>query len=158
MKWRESLIILNIALTAMILFLLFSNRDNERSGYILNSQVFEGFKGKKELEQKLTRLRAENTRYLDSLSLLVKNNPSESVKSAFMQTQQQLMLKEQQVSAAYTEDLWKRINEYVLAYGKENKYDFIYGASGEGNLMYADESKNISLEVIEYMNKKYESE
>ena len=37
----------------------------------------------------------------------------------------------------------------------ENGYDVIFGASGEGNIMYATDELNITSEVLAYCNKKY---
>jgi outer membrane protein len=53
---------------------------------------------------------------------------------------------------------WTEINKYIMEYGKENKFDMIHGVSGEGNLMYADEKLNVTDQVIEYMNNKYDGE
>jgi outer membrane protein len=41
-------------------------------------------------------------------------------------------------------------------YGKKHGYDFIYGAQGSGNLMYANGQKNITDEVLKYINERYQ--
>ena len=66
-------------------------------------------------------------------------------------------VEQQELSSRYTADIWKRINHYVSDYGKTEGYDFIFGATGDGGLMYANDVNDITDEVILYLNKKYES-
>ena len=133
-----------------------SNLQREKKGFVLNQKVFEGFKGTKELKTRLQTLKSRNAAHLDSLFQYVKNDTRSEVLEKYEETRQQLLFKEQQLSDQYTEELWSHINKYVRAFGKEKHYDFIFGASGNGNLMYADESVDLTEEVIKYVNKKYD--
>jgi outer membrane protein len=56
----------------------------------------------------------------------------------------------------YQKQILLQINTYVKEFGKLNKYQYILGANGEGTLMYADESKDISAEVLQFINNRYE--
>jgi outer membrane protein len=47
------------------------------------------------------------------------------------------------------------MSTYILAYGKKHNYDFIFGSSGNGTLMFANETYNISDDIIKYINDKY---
>lgn len=51
--------------------------------------------------------------------------------------------------------IWKRLNPYLEDFGKEEGYQFIYGANGTGNVLYADKEQDITDEVIKYVNKRY---
>jgi len=51
--------------------------------------------------------------------------------------------------------IWKRLNPYLVDFGKEKGYDFIIGANGTGNVLYANEDKNITDELIKYVNERY---
>ncbi len=62
------------------------------------------------------------------------------------------------LSKDFTEKIWKQINSYVEDFGNENEYDVIIGTQGDGNVMYVKESSDITNEVIEYINKKYNGE
>ena len=53
----------------------------------------------------------------------------------------------------FDETIWKEINAKVTEYGKEKGIDFILGAKGDGTIMYANEAKEITKEIIEYINK-----
>lgn len=59
------------------------------------------------------------------------------------------------LSKDFTQKIWKQLNSYVEEFGKENDYLMIVGTQGDGNVMYVKESANITNELIEYVNKKY---
>lgn len=48
------------------------------------------------------------------------------------------------------------INDYVKDYGKKNNYRIIFGASGSGTIMYADEAADLTVEVLEGLNSEYQ--
>ena len=48
-----------------------------------------------------------------------------------------------------------QLNEYIEDFGEENKLDYIFGANGTGTIMYGNESKDVTKEVVTYVNKKY---
>lgn len=48
-----------------------------------------------------------------------------------------------------------RINEYAEQYGKEEELDYLYGANGNGSLMYASEGRNATEEFTNYINQLY---
>lgn len=50
------------------------------------------------------------------------------------------------------------INDYVKEYGKKHNYRIVFGASGSGNVMYADEDANLTDEVLEGLNSEYQGE
>jgi outer membrane protein len=58
----------------------------------------------------------------------------------------------------YNEGIWKQINVYLKEYGTEHGYSFIYGANGNGSIMFADSTLEISKDVIPYLNKRYSGE
>ena len=48
------------------------------------------------------------------------------------------------------------INDFVKEYGKKKGYKIIFGASGSGNIMYADEASDLTPIVLEGLNKEFE--
>ena len=62
---------------------------------------------------------------------------------------------EEELTARYTSDIWKHINEGIAEFGKAEGYDFIFGASGNGGIMYADEANDITDRVVTYINLRY---
>ena len=47
------------------------------------------------------------------------------------------------------------INDYIEEFGKENDYAIIFGASGGGNILYADDASDLTQEVLEGLNKEF---
>lgn len=153
---KNILLGVNLLLVLAIGAYLFLNKPQQKSAYVLNAKLFEGFSGKADLEKKLGRLRNENKKKIDSLVVLMesgKNNPT--LMQFYSETIETYRLTEKQISGTYTSDIWKRLNEYIADYGKQEGYDFIFGASGEGNLMYADDSRDVTEAVTQYANERY---
>ncbi len=126
----------------------------EKTGYVLTQRVFAEYKGKKDLEKKLSELTTFHKTQLDSISLHISQQVKgqESLIASYQQTAQTFELQEQELSAKYTADIWKRINQQVAEFAKQKGYDIVLGASGDGNLMYASEKKNITDEIVAFLN------
>jgi outer membrane protein len=55
----------------------------------------------------------------------------------------------------YDQEILTQLTQYVKDYGEKNYYTYIFGNDGNGSLMYASETKNITKEVLEFINSKY---
>ena len=55
-----------------------------------------------------------------------------------------------------TQTVINDINDYVKEFGKRKGYKIIFGASGGGNIMYADESSDLTEEVLKGLNAEYD--
>ena len=155
---KNVFVVLNLVLVTVLAIYLLYDRQNSKKGYVMNQQVFDEFKGKKELERKLDQVKLLNKKKLDSLAVLIEKEKDNSALAAMyydmLRTSQ---LREQELSAKYTADIWKYINHNLAAFGKDEGYDFIFGASGDGGLMYADEVNDITKNVVKYLNEQYEN-
>ena len=47
------------------------------------------------------------------------------------------------------------INDYVKEYGKNHGHPIIFGAGGNGNIMYAEEASDLTEKVLEGLNARY---
>lgn len=163
---KKSLII-NIVITLFligVLALIFLNRE-KKVAYVTTMKVFDGFTMKKEVEIKYQKIQIAKQTFLDSLRLEIQS--LEAVKKDFNEEKwnnlkKLYLLKDDQFTQEnellykdFTEQIWKQLNQYIEDYGKEKKYDFLFGASGQGNLMYANDKEDKTNEVIEYVNDKY---
>ena len=45
----------------------------------------------------------------------------------------------------------------IREYGKKKGYSLIIGANDSGNLLYGSESKDITNDVLEYLNQQYKN-
>lgn len=55
------------------------------------------------------------------------------------------------------EEVWKRLNPLLDQYGKSHHYNLIIGANGMGSILYNDDYYDITNDLVNYVNKKYES-
>ena len=56
----------------------------------------------------------------------------------------------------YFSTVWTHLDEYIKVYGEESKYKIIFGVKGEGNIVYAKQGMDLTDDVIEFVNRKYE--
>ncbi|MBI4646914.1 MAG: OmpH family outer membrane protein [Bacteroidia bacterium] len=164
-------LILIFCMMTVICYLFFSF---PHTAYINNTRVFEEFHYKKELEKKFDAIRNTRKNLLDSLALRTelmsekiksKKQVSEELYLEFENMKKEYYLKKQQFDEdnntllnKYDNEIWMQLNQYIKEYGDLNNYKYIFGTAGLGTLMYAKESEDITDEVIEFVNKKYEGE
>ena len=60
-----------------------------------------------------------------------------------------------ETSQEYYSLIWDRLNTYIGEYGQDNDYVYIFGANGDGSVMYAADSENITEEIIAFVNIKF---
>jgi len=70
--------------------------------------------------------------------------------------QQAIQKQIQEEDKKVTQTVINDINDYVTEYGKKHKYKIIFGASGGGNIMYANEATNLTETILEGLNKEFE--
>jgi outer membrane protein len=142
--------------------------------YIELKKVFDGFHMKAELETKYKEVEKQKNKILDSLSFKLKimskhfneiedktkidKNELEQFgyrKEEFMGLQKQYQEENAVLSRKYDGQILERLTQYVIEFGKLHHYDIIFGAEGNGTLMYAREGINVSEDVIKFVNNKY---
>lgn len=70
--------------------------------------------------------------------------------------QQAIQKQIQEEDKKSTQTVINDINDYVKDYGKTHNHKIIFGASGAGNIMYADKTTDLTETVLEGLNKEYE--
>ncbi len=55
-----------------------------------------------------------------------------------------------------TQSVLNQVNSLLEVYGKENNYDIIFGANGNGNIIYGVDAVDITNEVLIELNRNYE--
>ncbi len=68
--------------------------------------------------------------------------------------QQQIQEEDQKATQTVVND----INNFVKEFGKKNSYKIIFGATGGGSIMYADDSSDLTEIILEGLNKEYKGE
>lgn len=138
-----------------------------KTAFVDNQRLFAAFDGKKELEVRLENAAKAKQVALDSLKLQLLHLETLASKDVharqqlmvlrneYQEQQQQMERTYQQQSHDYTEAIWKQISHYTLVYGEANGYDYIFGTAGQGSLMYGASQRDITEEVVAYINQQY---
>ena len=147
----------------------------QKTAYIEIKKVFNGFQMKKELEEKFKQTAKSREKIIDSLSFNLKlmskqlNEQKAANKEVdkdllyafeykreeFLKLKNQFSEDNASLSQKYDAQILEQMTQYIIEFGKNNNYEFIFGADGSGNLMYAKEAFNISDEISIYINNKY---
>jgi outer membrane protein len=70
----------------------------------------------------------------------------------YQQAIQEKAMKEEQLA---TQTVVNQVNDYIKEYGEKHGYDFIYGANGTGNIVYANKDYDITEDVLKGLNDEY---
>jgi|TARA_R110000782_G_scaffold270485_1_gene371938 outer membrane protein len=144
----------------------------ETTAFVNLTVLFDRFEMKKEFEAKLKNDLSQKQNELDSLlfqlqglnnklSSTEKNNDEDIMRFQQMQNyyiQQKKSVEEYSYTKTqqYDSQILEQLTQYVKDYGEQKKYDYIYGLNNNGNLMYAKEQKDITEEVLTFINDKYQ--
>jgi len=143
----------------------------KRTGYVQLGKVYNEFELSKKLNAQFKTTATSRKNYLDSLEFQVKNIYTQASKNrddkqlqeTFEQAQQHYAYQKKQIETVvdklesqYSEQIWTQLNEYVKQYGKEKGYAYIFGAEGSGTIMYSTETEDLTEEMIQYINEKYQ--
>jgi outer membrane protein len=71
------------------------------------------------------------------------------------QLEQRIMSEARQAHAVESDSLTSRIKKYIKEYGKKNNYSYIYGTGEANSVLYAEESFDITNEMIDLLNEQY---
>ena len=69
--------------------------------------------------------------------------------------QESIQKKIQEEDKKVTQTVINDINDYIKEYGKSHSYKIIFGASGGGNIMYAEETTDLTEEILKGLNANY---
>jgi len=170
---------LPIAILALIAAIgsFFYSQSSSDLVYVDVNEMLQGYKRTKivraEFEKKATTMKAN----VDSLMTGWQNELKTYEKERSKMTKKELELKQQLLSnkqqqiGNYQQAIQKQlaeedkkatqtvindINDFVKEYGKEKGHTIIFGAVGNGNIMYAKEGTNLTPKLIELLNKEFE--
>lgn len=163
---------INFLMLCIALVLILSSCSNKgKLAWVNITEIYNEFHYKKELEKKLTETQQARKKVLDSLELDLKmlsreiqseGGKSKDKISLFEVKRENYLGKKDQLDEdnavlerQYNEQILNQLNQYLKDYGKEKGLRYIFGTSGTGSLMYAEEADEITKDVIVYINEKY---
>lgn len=174
------LIMKKIAFLFILSLGLFSCQQ-EKTAYVDNQEIMEGFEKLKQTEEELSveeeALKAKidgmvaESGYQDLVQEYQSNQgkmseaKEEELYNQIMQIQQQLSQQQkmsnqqfQQRKSAQMDSLVNTVKDFIKTYGEENGYTYIYGANESGNILYGKDELDITEEVTKALNDKYSVE
>lgn len=80
------------------------------------------------------------------------SNKQQQINNYQQAIQKQIQSEDQKATQTVVND----INDYVKEFGKKKGYKIIFGASGGGNIMYADKTADLTEVVLEGLNAEFE--
>lgn len=152
-----------VVIAGLVVWFLLGNDQSavssKRTVVIDSFKVFEGFQLKKDYDAKIEKEFAAEKAQLDSMGYKFNTlkNPLEidALKKQFVIRKQQFDEKFQSVSQKYTNEVYERLNTYIKEFGKKNNLGVIIGSNGQGNVMYRDDSMDVTDQLIKFVNDKY---
>jgi outer membrane protein len=160
-------IAISLVISSMVFYLM---RDitAKKQAYVDTIKVFNAFEMKKTLEKKMKQALEQDRFMLDSLKLHLQVIYNDSLIDgnkrfiALRETQNKIDQKAYQASQneieltdQYNTQIWKQLNQYLKEFGATKELDFMYGTSGQGNILYATEKYDLTTACIAYINDKY---
>lgn len=174
------LIKINTAITILCLLgliYLTATRNSSNIVYVDTAKLIDGYEGTKEARKQFEEKSKVWQANVDTLVKQWENeikiyekersgmtDKEKQLKEELLQNKQQqlnqyqeaMQQKAREEDQLMTQTVMNEINDYLKEYGKEEGYTYILGANG-GNIVYADEIRNITEEVLAGLNVVYQS-
>jgi len=158
-------LILGLGIALFLVFYITSTSEKKEYVYIDNIKLFNGFHMATDLSNIHTKKIQKQTKKLDSLYQLFQIDIKAKDENKIKLSQQKLQKEDealgamkQHFSKVVSQQIWDRLNAYISEFGKTKEYKIVLGTQGGGNVMFADDSVDVTAEILEYANAKYEGE
>ena len=142
--------------TALVLSVIaLSSCSQKKTAYVDVFKLVNEFELQKEYTEEAKREMNRSKSMTDSVLYAEKIRNPQGVEQLRNQLYTELYRKTDERTKQIEAMIWKRLNPYLIDYGKEHGYQYIYGANGTGNVLYADKDLDITDDVIKYANDRY---
>ena len=122
-------------------------------------KLFDGFNMSKEMKKVGERQFNAQKLKIDSLYFKIQNSNADQQKvlmKEYVVLKQNFEQNNQQFAFEESQKIWKRLNSYINDFSSEKKYKLIIGSEKKGDVLYGDEKLDITNEIINFVNSKYE--
>lgn len=151
---------------------------DQKTAYVDTSVLIKEYKEMKDVEADFTQRSEKIKGELDSLAQNFQQEVQEYQEkmgsmspSQRQEREQELMQKQQSIqrqqqmvgnqlrqeSDVAIDSIVDKVKGYVKDYGKKNNYTYIFGSNESANIMYAKEGLDITQQILEELNKGYET-
>ncbi|MCR5886650.1 OmpH family outer membrane protein [Hymenobacter sp. J193] len=129
--------------------------------YINPVKLVDGYHGTAPHRQQLLTANQAWQANLDSLARELQAQPAAqraAKEQELLRYREAAQQKAQAEEARVQQALLEEINAYIKQYGKEHDYAFIFGATNQGNIVYAAESTDLTNEILAGLNQQYDAQ
>ena len=162
--------ILLLGIITYLVLTALSTDSNGKEVYVVTGELHQNFDYQKELNEEYLLFKStkeeEVKKFAESLNMLKVKIESQDYSEQELYdyqvglnrlqiAQQDLNQELTNLNGEYNAKIWEKLNVFVKSYGNENDCSIIFGADGDGNIMYAKDMLNVTEEVTIYCNQKY---
>ena len=161
------------------MLLLASCQNEMKTGFIDNSELMKEYQKRKDIEADFKMKVEKFDQSVDSIgksfqakaAVIQESDPQMTRKESqqqyqaltqqYQMFQQQTQMQEQSIqkeSQTEIDTLIKQVRSFVKDYGKKNGYTYILGSNEAGSVMYGEETKDITKEILTELNKSYKKD
>lgn len=163
-------------LMILVLAVFLTSCNQEKTAYVDTTKLIQEYKEMKDVEAKFSTKSDSVREELDAVAKVFQEEVQayQSEMDAMSQAkrkekEQELMQKQQRIqqqqqmqgnrlreqSDAMIDSVVNKVKDYVGDYGKENGYTYIFGSNESANIMYAEDGRDLTQEILEKLNKDY---
>ncbi|MEM1320866.1 MAG: OmpH family outer membrane protein [Bacteroidota bacterium] len=174
---RFTLALASLSFVGMVILFLSLYPDHSKIAYVRTDEILNKYQGmiaaRSAFQVKADDWQARVDTLRTALEASVKDyeavkisltNKNRAVREQDLQSQQdQLYRYSQAVSKKaeeedrkLTEGVLSQVNAFLEVYGKQHGYSVIFGANGAGNIVYGNEAKDLTNEILIELNRSYE--
>lgn len=175
-RFRQILIAALVVLFVQGGFTLFwLTRHKNKTAYINTEAVYNSFEMKNQLEKELKKTSGIRQHILDSMrlqldmiSMRLQDRPAgkdsalsktfRAMRENYFQRQEEYRQADEAQAKEYTDQVWTQLNAYIKEYGTNHGYQYIFGANGDGALMFADDAVNITDDLQAFVNQRFKGQ
>lgn len=159
-----------------VALILASCQEQQKIAFVNNGEVINAYQEKIDIEAKYEKMDADFQKRTDSIGKAFQTEAQDFQSKADKMSQkeqqeqyqvlgqkqqrlqQQLQQEQQQLGQQFNTEIdsvMSHVKKFVTNYGKKNDYTFILGKNEAGSVMFGEEDKDISKEIIEALNAEY---
>lgn len=158
---KDLLLIISLltSFVALILFFAINIFSKPEIVFVDNVKLFNGFNMTKEMKKIGEQQFNAQKLKIDSLYSKIQTSNEQHQKilmKEYVEVKQNFEQNNQQFAFEESQKIWKRLDSYINDFSSEKKYKLIIGSEKKGDVLYGDEKLDITNELINFVNSKYE--
>ena len=159
-----------------IVFMVLAGCQQQKIGFVDNVKLMDEYQEKIDIEKKYETMSQAHNQKRDSISQAFQMEAQAFQQKAQSMSQQkaqeeygnlqqrgqrigqQLQLEEQQMQQqgqTEMDSLITKVKAQIQKYGKDNGYDYILGGGNGGSVLYGNDSKDLTEEILKLLNANY---